>query len=44
MPIACTWASADFIFSSPLMREQYERPVEDLADYQDREAFPTPAE
>jgi methylglyoxal synthase len=37
VPIACTRASADFIFSSPLMQEAYERPVEDLSDYQDRE-------
>lgn len=37
VPIACTRALADFIFSSPLMQERYERPVEDLTDYQDRE-------
>ena len=37
VPIACTRASADFIFSSPLMEETYDRPVENLADYQNRE-------
>ena len=37
VPIACTRASADFIFSSPLMEEEYDRPVENLADYQNRE-------
>jgi methylglyoxal synthase len=36
VPIACNRASADFIFSSPLMQEDYDRPVEDLSDYQDR--------
>lgn len=39
IPIACNRASADFIFSSPLMREAYERPVEDLSDYQDRDVL-----
>jgi methylglyoxal synthase len=37
VPIACTRATADFLFSSPLMQEAYDRPVEDLADYQNRE-------
>lgn len=37
VPIACTRASADFIFSSPLMQEAYDRPVEDLSDYQNRQ-------
>ena len=37
VPIACTRATADFLFSSPLMQDEYERPVEDLSDYQDRE-------
>lgn len=36
VPIACTRATADFLFSSPLMQDTYERPVEDLSDYQDR--------
>ena len=44
IPIACNRASADFIFSSPLMREDYDRPVEDLSDYQDREPLPPSAE
>lgn len=39
VPIACTRASADFIFSSPLMRQAYERPVEDLDDYQSRDVL-----
>jgi methylglyoxal synthase len=42
VPIACTRASADFIFSSPLMQEAYDRPVEDLSDYQDREVSTVP--
>ncbi len=33
IPIACNRASADFMVSSPLMSESYERP---LIDYQDR--------
>ncbi len=33
IPIACNRASADFMVSSPLMLESYERP---LIDYQDR--------
>lgn len=37
VPIACTRATADFLFSSPLMQDEYERPVEDLSDYQNRE-------
>lgn len=37
VPIACTRATADFLFSSPIMKEKYERPVEDLSDYQNRE-------
>jgi methylglyoxal synthase len=37
VPIACTRATADFLFSSPLMQDEYERPVEDLSDYQDRD-------
>jgi len=36
VPIACTRASADFIFSSPLMDEKYDRPVEDLSEYENR--------
>lgn len=44
VPIACTRASADFIFSSPLMQEAYDRPVEDLDDYQNREVLPREAD
>jgi len=40
VPIACTRATADFLFSSPLMQEKYERPVEDLSDYKNREVKP----
>lgn len=36
--VARTRSLADFIFSSPLMQKRYERPVEDLADYQNWEA------
>jgi methylglyoxal synthase len=43
VPIACTRATADFLFSSPLMQTTYERPVEDLADYQDRDVDTMPA-
>jgi len=37
VPIACTRATADFLFSSPLMQEAYDRPVEELDDYENRE-------
>jgi methylglyoxal synthase len=43
VPIACTRATADFLFSSPLMQDTYERPVEDLSDYQDRTVAPLAA-
>ena len=33
IPIACNRASADFIFSSPLMKEEYSRIVLDYNDY-----------
>jgi len=33
IPIACNRASADFIFSSPLMNESYERIIGDYSDY-----------
>ncbi len=33
IPIACNRASADFIFSSPLMKEKYSRIVLDYNDY-----------
>jgi methylglyoxal synthase len=43
VPIACTRATADFLFSSPLMQNTYERPVEDLSDYQGRTVAPVAA-
>ncbi|MGQ9627489.1 MAG: methylglyoxal synthase [Anaerolineae bacterium] len=33
IPIACNRASADFMFSSPLMEEQYDRLLPDYDDY-----------
>lgn len=36
IPVACNRASADFIISSPLMRESYERQVLGLEDYLNR--------
>jgi methylglyoxal synthase len=33
IPIACDRASADFMFSSPLMSEEYERILPDYEDY-----------
>jgi methylglyoxal synthase len=36
IPIACNRASADFIFSSPLMKEEYPRLVLDYNDYLNR--------
>lgn len=33
IPVACNRASADFIFSSPLMNEPYERVIGDYSDY-----------
>ncbi|MDI6846131.1 MAG: methylglyoxal synthase [Candidatus Saccharicenans sp.] len=36
IPVACNRASADFIISSPLFREEYERLVPDYSDYQKR--------
>jgi methylglyoxal synthase len=41
IPIACDRASADFIISSPLMDETYERIVPDYSEYRNR---PIPAE
>lgn len=37
IPIACNRASADFIFSSPLMKEGYPRIIQDYNDYLNRE-------
>jgi methylglyoxal synthase len=36
IPVACNRASADFIISSPLMSEEYERLVPDYRDYRKR--------
>ncbi len=36
IPIACNRASADFIFSSPLMTSEYERLVPDYENYKKR--------
>jgi len=40
IPVACNRSSADFMISSPLMREEYFRQVPDYSDYQRR---PRPA-
>ena len=37
IPIACNRATADFIFSSPLMSGEYERQLPDYEDYRERE-------
>lgn len=37
IPVACNRASADFIFSSPLMKEEYERALPDYEVYKERE-------
>ncbi len=37
IPIACNRASADFIFSSPLMKEEYSRIILDYNDYLTRD-------
>ncbi|RME69329.1 MAG: methylglyoxal synthase [Chloroflexi bacterium] len=36
IPVACDRASADFIFSSPLMSEEYERILPDYDEYRSR--------
>ena len=36
IPVACNRASADFIISSPLMSEEYERLVPDYGEYSRR--------
>ena len=36
IPIACDRASADFLFSSPLMATEYVRLVPDYQDYRER--------
>ena len=37
IPIACNRASADFMFSSPLMQEEYSRRLPDYDTYKNRE-------
>ena len=37
VPIACNRASADFMFSSPLMNQEYQRRMPDYQAYQERE-------
>ncbi|MBI1389829.1 MAG: methylglyoxal synthase [bacterium] len=37
IPVACNRASADFMFSSPLMHQEYARVLPDYDDYQNRE-------
>lgn len=37
IPVACNRASADFMFSSPLMYEQYQRTIPDYDNYRERE-------
>jgi len=37
IPVACTRASADFLFSSELMDKKYERLIPDYEDYTSRE-------
>jgi methylglyoxal synthase len=37
IPVACNRASADFIFSSPLMKEEYKRALPDYDIYRERE-------
>ena len=36
IPLACNRASADYIISSPLMHEKYERFLPDYEDYKER--------
>jgi methylglyoxal synthase len=37
IPIACNRASADFMISSPLMDDEYDRLLPDYAEYRDRQ-------
>jgi methylglyoxal synthase len=41
IPVACDRASADFIFSSPLVTSTYERTVPDYTAHNDREIVVT---
>jgi methylglyoxal synthase len=36
IPVACNWASADFMISSPLMSGEYERLLPDYENYRAR--------
>lgn len=36
IPVACNWASADFVISSPLMHTTYERLLPDYENYRNR--------
>ncbi len=40
IPVACNWASADFLISSPLMDETYERLLPDYEHYRNRMTAP----
>lgn len=37
IPLACNWASADFVISSPLMRVPYSRKVPDYREHLERD-------
>lgn len=43
IPVACNRASADFMISSQLMAEEYQRLLPDYAEYKDRERLKTAA-
>lgn len=36
IPMACNWASADFLITSPLMDSEYDRQVPDYTSYRNR--------
>jgi methylglyoxal synthase len=36
IPVACNWASADFMISSPLMSGEYQRQLPDYENYRER--------
>lgn len=44
IPIACNRATADFMVSSPLMDEEYDRLLPEYDAYRNRSASPTPLE
>ncbi len=41
IPVACNRASADFMISSPLMSEEYERIIPDFAEYKEGLKMPS---